>query len=44
MEMLRAEGKAKSIGVSNYRIMDLEETLKGAEVGTRRNHSFENNH
>ncbi|GHJ85356.1 hypothetical protein NliqN6_1758 [Naganishia liquefaciens] len=32
MEMLQANGKTKSIGVSNYRIMDLEETLKGAEV------------
>ena len=32
MEMLRAEGKTKSIGVSNYRILDLEETLREAEV------------
>lgn len=32
MEGLQKEGKAKSIGVSNYRIKDLEETLKTAKV------------
>ncbi|GHJ85307.1 hypothetical protein NliqN6_1709 [Naganishia liquefaciens] len=32
METLQAEGKARSIGVSNYRISDLEETLKTARV------------
>lgn len=32
MEMLRAEGKAKSIGASNYRILDHQETLKEAEA------------
>lgn len=32
MEQLQAEGKARSIGVSNYRIKDLEETLEVAKV------------
>lgn len=32
MEELQKEGKTKSIGVSNYRIQDLEETLKVAKV------------
>lgn len=32
MEQLKAEGKARSIGVSNYRIKDLEETLAVAKV------------
>jgi len=32
MEELQKEGKAKSIGVSNYRIEDLKETLKTAKV------------
>jgi diketogulonate reductase-like aldo/keto reductase len=32
MEELQKEGKTKSIGVSNYRIEDLEETLKVAKV------------
>ncbi|KAJ9107816.1 hypothetical protein QFC19_002722 [Naganishia cerealis] len=32
MEELQKEGKTKSIGVSNYRISDLEETLKVAKV------------
>lgn len=33
MEVLRDEGKAKSVGVSNFRISDLEESQKGAKVG-----------
>ncbi|KAI9614608.1 hypothetical protein KEM48_005919 [Puccinia striiformis f. sp. tritici PST-130] len=32
MEEIQAEGLAKSIGVSNYRISDLKETLKSAKV------------
>ncbi|KAJ9125558.1 hypothetical protein QFC22_000520 [Naganishia vaughanmartiniae] len=32
MEQLQCEGKARSIGVSNYRIADLEETLKTAKI------------
>lgn len=32
MERLQTEGKARSIGVSNYRIVDLEETSKTANV------------
>lgn len=32
MEQLQAEGKTRSIGVSNYRIADLEETLKTTKV------------
>ncbi|KAJ9109212.1 hypothetical protein QFC21_000541 [Naganishia friedmannii] len=32
MEQLQREGKTRSIGVSNYRIADLEETLKTAKV------------
>lgn len=32
MEEIQAEGLAKSIGVSNYRINDLKETLKNAKV------------
>lgn len=35
MERLQAEGKATPIGVSNYRIDDLEETLKTARVRRR---------
>jgi aryl-alcohol dehydrogenase-like predicted oxidoreductase len=35
MEMLRDEGKARSIGVSNFRISDLEESQKGANVSSR---------
>lgn len=40
MEDLQSEGKAKSIGVSNYRIRDLEETLKGAKVNLCTRNSF----
>jgi diketogulonate reductase-like aldo/keto reductase len=32
MEEVHAEGLAKSIGVSNYRISDLQEILKSAKV------------
>ncbi|KAJ9109186.1 hypothetical protein QFC21_000515 [Naganishia friedmannii] len=32
MEELRNEGKARSIGVSNYRVSDLEETLNSTKV------------
>ena len=32
MEEIQAEGLAKSIGVSNYRIQDLQETLTSAKV------------
>ncbi|KAI5451931.1 hypothetical protein NCC49_001232 [Naganishia albida] len=32
MEQLQAEGKTRSIGVSNYRIADLEETLKTTKI------------
>jgi diketogulonate reductase-like aldo/keto reductase len=32
MEELQKEGKAKEIGVSNYRIEDLKETMKTAKV------------
>jgi aryl-alcohol dehydrogenase-like predicted oxidoreductase len=32
MEDLRNEGKTRSIGVSNYRVADLEETLKNTKV------------
>jgi diketogulonate reductase-like aldo/keto reductase len=32
MEELQKEGKTKSIGVSNYRVGDLEEVLKVAKV------------
>lgn len=32
MEELQKEGKTKSIGVSNYRVSDLEEVLKVAKV------------
>lgn len=35
MEALQAEGKAKSIGVSNYAVLQLEETLKYAKVSHR---------
>jgi diketogulonate reductase-like aldo/keto reductase len=34
MEKVQAEGKTRSIGVSNYRIDDLEETLKTANVSS----------
>jgi diketogulonate reductase-like aldo/keto reductase len=36
MEALRKEGKARSIGVSNYRLCDLEETLQHAKVSCPR--------
>lgn len=32
MEEIHAEGLAKSIGVSNYRIQDLQDTLKTAKI------------
>lgn len=32
METLRKEGKVLSIGVSNFRISDMEELLKNAKV------------
>jgi diketogulonate reductase-like aldo/keto reductase len=35
MEELQKEGKTKSIGVSNYRVGDLEEVLKVAKVCLR---------
>lgn len=43
MEALRGEGKAKSIGVSNYiAVSQLEETLKHAEVSHRRRQPLSN--